>query len=375
MTRTATYLGNAQRTGVFDAPGVRESPHVQWEFTTEGPIASSPVAAEGKVYFGSDDGRLYCLEADSGKSVWRFETGGPVKSSPTVWEGRVCFGNSEGWFYALDAATGQERVRFEAWGDAHSAAAVAEGIACFWSKDSSGGPQDSEDEEDDLGDCLYALDLDTGKCLWRRGVYGYTADTISAAIDDGVVYVCEMADGHNGALFHAFALHTGKTLWQHHDIVGFLTAAVSGDLAFCGSFAAYTSALDKKTGSKRGHLETVAPTCGLAIDGNTLYLVGEDKGQEICLQAVTMGEDGTKFDAVQWQQPLEQSWEDFSLPNVVSVAGDVVYVFWGALLFAFDAAVGRPLWQHEAPEAITANVFPSPSGLLVAAGSTLYAIG
>ena len=53
---------------------------VVWNYTTEGFVASSPAVADGKVYIGSDDGYLYCLDADDGSLVWRFPTGGEVKS-------------------------------------------------------------------------------------------------------------------------------------------------------------------------------------------------------------------------------------------------------------------------------------------------------
>ncbi len=42
-----------------------------WRFFPDGPVRFAPVAAEGYVYAGSDDGKLYCLDAKSGELVWR----------------------------------------------------------------------------------------------------------------------------------------------------------------------------------------------------------------------------------------------------------------------------------------------------------------
>ncbi|MCF6313911.1 MAG: PQQ-binding-like beta-propeller repeat protein [Verrucomicrobiales bacterium] len=43
-----------------------------WKYYTDGPVRLAPVAANGKVYLGSDDGYLYCLDASSGEQVWKF---------------------------------------------------------------------------------------------------------------------------------------------------------------------------------------------------------------------------------------------------------------------------------------------------------------
>jgi outer membrane protein assembly factor BamB len=32
-----------------------------WQFTTQGPVISSPAISHGSVYFGSEDSYLYCL--------------------------------------------------------------------------------------------------------------------------------------------------------------------------------------------------------------------------------------------------------------------------------------------------------------------------
>ncbi|MBI2437463.1 MAG: PQQ-like beta-propeller repeat protein, partial [Lentisphaerae bacterium] len=44
----------------------------KWRFIAGGPVRLAPQIANGKVYFGSDDGFVYCLDAGSGKPVWKF---------------------------------------------------------------------------------------------------------------------------------------------------------------------------------------------------------------------------------------------------------------------------------------------------------------
>ena len=44
----------------------------KWRFYTAGPVRLAPVAWRDKLYFGSDDGHLYCLNASDGALRWKF---------------------------------------------------------------------------------------------------------------------------------------------------------------------------------------------------------------------------------------------------------------------------------------------------------------
>lgn len=97
-----------------------------WTFFTDGPVRLPPAAWEGRVYFASDDGFLYCVDAKTGQLVWKFRGGPsgrkvlgngrlisawPARGGPVIREGRVYFAASiwpfMGTFiYALDARSG-----------------------------------------------------------------------------------------------------------------------------------------------------------------------------------------------------------------------------------------------------------------------------
>ena len=47
------------------------SGEVRWCFTTDAPIRMAPAIADGRVYFGSDDGFAYCLDLPSGSLIWK----------------------------------------------------------------------------------------------------------------------------------------------------------------------------------------------------------------------------------------------------------------------------------------------------------------
>jgi outer membrane protein assembly factor BamB len=82
----------------------------KWVFTSGAGIISSPVAADGKVYFNSNDRKVYCLDAYTGEEIWNFMTNEPrmatFGSSPAVYAGRVYIGPDDGNFYVLDADDG-----------------------------------------------------------------------------------------------------------------------------------------------------------------------------------------------------------------------------------------------------------------------------
>ncbi len=62
---------------------------------------------DGYVYFGSPvDHRLHCVRLADGKPVWSYFTGGPIRLAPTIADDRVFFGSDDGFAYCLDAKFG-----------------------------------------------------------------------------------------------------------------------------------------------------------------------------------------------------------------------------------------------------------------------------
>ena len=79
----------------------------KWAFYSEGPVRFSPVIWDNRIYFGSDDGYVYCLKAKNGKLIWKYHPGPkekkvlgngrmislwPVRTSVLVKDGTVYFG-------------------------------------------------------------------------------------------------------------------------------------------------------------------------------------------------------------------------------------------------------------------------------------------
>ncbi len=55
------------------------------------------------VYAGSQDKNVYALDALSGKLIWKFATGGSIEDSPAVADGLVYIESDDGYVYCLNA--------------------------------------------------------------------------------------------------------------------------------------------------------------------------------------------------------------------------------------------------------------------------------
>ena len=100
----------------------------KWVFYTDGPVRLPPSWHEGKVYFGSDDGHAYCLDADQGTLVWKRKPSGketlllnngklishwPCRTGVLVQDDLAYFGASllpweDSYLCAVDAQTGAD---------------------------------------------------------------------------------------------------------------------------------------------------------------------------------------------------------------------------------------------------------------------------
>ena len=67
-------------------------------------VYSSPAVADGKVFVGSYDDKVYCLNAATGAFIWSYTTGNYVDSSPAVADGIVYVGSMDGKVYAFGSA-------------------------------------------------------------------------------------------------------------------------------------------------------------------------------------------------------------------------------------------------------------------------------
>lgn len=189
--------------------------HLIWKYKTGGQIYySSPAVSNGKVYIGSWDGVLYCIDAEQGSLVWNFNTGmtSGFNSCPTVVDGKVYFGSNNSRVYCLNADTGAEIWSYLTGMSVWSTPAVVDGRVYVGSFDSK----------------LYCLDALTGDSIWATNAPMMLYS--SPAISDGKIYFgsvvganaycLNLSDGSivwskslNGAIFSSPAVRNGKVFF------------------------------------------------------------------------------------------------------------------------------------------------------------------
>jgi eukaryotic-like serine/threonine-protein kinase len=212
-----------------------------WDF-----YLSSPCVRKGAVYFGSSDGNIYALDADSGTLKWKFHTGDVVHSSPAIADGVVYIGSWDTYLYALDAASGAEKWRFKTGDDpdAHnhigiqSSPAVMDGVVYFGSRDSF----------------AYAVDAATGKQLWKFSTDGSWVNN-SMAVYDGTAYFGTSIPG----FMHAVDAKTGKIVFDlPTGTPVFASMALARDRLYLGNFGGRRRSRPgylRRTARKRMHLQ------------------------------------------------------------------------------------------------------------------------
>jgi outer membrane protein assembly factor BamB len=165
-----------------------------WDYPTEAEIfLSSPAVANDKVYIGSLDSKVYCLNANTGAKIWDYTTGNQLMSSPAVADGKVYICSLDDKIYCLDANTGEwiwDYTTTNAF--IISSPAVADGKVYFGSADFN----------------VYCLDADTGEWIWEY----LTGNEIwsSPTVIDGKVYI-----GSLDKKIYCLNAITGAKIWDY----------------------------------------------------------------------------------------------------------------------------------------------------------------
>lgn len=168
------------------------NPRALWRFKTGGPVTSSAVVENGRVYIGSGDGNVYCLRLSDGARLWSVKTGGTVEAQPLVIEGAVFVGSADGILYALDAINGRLLWRYR------TEDKIVGGAN--WAPSTQGrGSVIVVGSYDNKVHCVAA---GTGQRLWTyqtnnyvNGMPAVSRGQVIFGGCDGILYVVRLADG------------------------------------------------------------------------------------------------------------------------------------------------------------------------------------
>jgi outer membrane protein assembly factor BamB len=163
---------------------------------------SSPLLHRGRIYFGTEGGTLYALNAHNGRTIWRYQADGAIKGSPTLANGKLFFGDYGGHVHAVRVENGRRvweadvAARALRSGRFYATAAVAFGRVYIGSTDGR----------------MYSLSARTGRLAWARqtGDYVYSAAAVHDVPEVGPTVYFGSYDGH----FYALNAKTGGVRWR-----------------------------------------------------------------------------------------------------------------------------------------------------------------
>jgi outer membrane protein assembly factor BamB len=222
---------------------------VRWARIQKGEIASTPAIAGDRVLVSSMDGRVTAYRRANGAPLWSWSSGGsPVESSPLVHDGLAYVGAWNGVLSAIDVATGRTRWTYRAPGEIKGSVALA-------------GP---DIVVGDYAGHVHALDARTGALRWTFGggkrFYG------GPGVSGRTVVI-----GDVGGAVIALDARTGAERWRHSTGGAYVysSPAIAGGRVFIGNYGGTFQALDLATGALRWSFDAGERISGSAtvVDG------------------------------------------------------------------------------------------------------------
>lgn len=216
-----------------------ETGKIKWSFDLEiknfKGILSSPIIHGEKVFFGVYDGYLYCLNADNGKIIWKTRTGEWIGSSPCVHDGKVFVG-----------------IEYGAKGGSLCAYSIDEGKLLWELKTKNyihSSPEVDKKKQIVIVGCndgyVYAADCKTGRLIWKYNIGKETKAGFVIDEEKGFVYF-----GSFTGNIYCFDIEKGELIGRRR--VGrriYSTPEIVGENLVLSTVSNRIFVLNKKSGS------------------------------------------------------------------------------------------------------------------------------
>jgi parallel beta-helix repeat protein len=201
-----------------------------WTFKTENVVKSSPAVANGKVFVGSLDHKIYAIDESNGEEIWSHLSKDKIISSPAVADGKVFVGSYTGHLYAFNENDGTN-----AWGSIpqlegriFSSPVVAYGMVFV-------GTAVDVDGNVDVDGKIYALDENTGAIKWDLTFAG-TPIYSSPAVADGMVFFGSDNYPSPTGTIYCLNAYTKEEIWSYETGGGIVSSPTVVDgKVFVGS--------------------------------------------------------------------------------------------------------------------------------------------
>ncbi len=313
----------------------------QWEFTTGGPVESSPTVVDGTVYVGSNDDTLYAVDASSGTKEWAFTNpSAAVESSPTVVDGTVYVGSNDDTLYAVNATDGSQTWAFtEPSRAVVSSPTVANGTVYVGSNNGT----------------VYAVDASAGVEEWNVTTnknFGLGV-TSSPTTSGGTVYVgTPTGAGAQSNTLVALDATTGNTKWTVDVPNGVRRSSptVESGSVYIGTEGSRISAIDTAGDYAWNQSAPATPVrSSPTVAGGTVYVGNNESSASGALFALNAGDD-----TEQWV--FTDSGSAAGVDSSPTVANGTVYVGSNdGTLYAVDAPTGDEKWEFSTGGAVESS--------------------
>lgn len=294
----------------YDEEGLTSGIRKLWSNGLSAKIAGGLSVAYETVFFGTENGEVIALDANTGEQKWITKVKGEVLAAPAIDSGIVLVNTGSGFIFALNADTGEEVWSSESDVPPLSLRGVSSPAAV------NGGAI--------IGTAtgkLIVNILETGQTAWEQVISAATGVTELDRIVDidseplvsgGNVYVIS----YDGTLA-AVELRTGRVIWKR-EYKSYRTMSLSGSTLYLVDVNSNVFALDSRNGVElwsQGALKQRLLT-GVAPIGN--YLVAGDKYGYLHWFDQTDGKIVARLE-------VGDDDEDESIYQTPVVDGDIIY--------------------------------------------------
>ena len=277
-----------------------------WDSRQSASLSGGPVAGSDKVFIGSENGKIYALNAQTGEVIWQASIKGEIISSPAIDSGILVVNTASGIMKAYNAENGDELWAIEQNVPALtlrgiSAPVIASGGVLIgtakggvnvyildkgqqgWTTE-IGEPTGSTELERVVdvdaspvvfGDKIYAIssrgnlaaiELKSGRILWKRQYSSYR----QIAIYRNTIFLTDIR-GHVYALDRINGIERWSNLTLSNR--GVTGPAIIDNYVVVGDFEGYLHWFDQETGEivARHQVDSSGIHATPTVDGNTLY--------------------------------------------------------------------------------------------------------
>ncbi|WP_242158224.1 PQQ-binding-like beta-propeller repeat protein [Aestuariivivens sediminis] len=313
---------------------------INWKFKADDAVNRKVATDTKQVYFGANDGVVYCLNKMNGDLVWKYTVENPIAesfrhfSTPLVSGNRIFIGSADKHLYCLDASSGKLIFKYASSDWVRACPVATEANVYFASMN---------------GD-LYNIDFSgkEPKEVWTKRIGDHWVYADLALSGDKLIL--------NDSDLYSYCINTknGDVLWRFSILKGFhqkdgyriLTDQIAGGgyyqskvtaaegKVFIGTPSRFVYAMDADNGKEIWKFEMGAAISGAPVFDNDKIYVGQQGGEDdfYCLNAKT-GE-------LIWKQDIGWDWGSASVSDgLVFIPGIDGY------FNCLDANNGNIIWR------------------------------